>query len=396
MPIAGTFSAANLAQVVCLALLLPSARLLSMGDVARWFLVSASIVLAGSWGSWAHGIEPKWDQMVFFSLVVWQLSIIARLAPTLGVEWRGLLRRPVNIAAAVFLTLAALDYVRARETPWLTMFFQDKSHAAVAAYLLPFLVLAVNASVGRFVVATAVYAASIATASRLVALGAPIFLLACLVEYRRSRKLARGAGEVYLHHLALLALPVGFYYIARSELAAALTERLGNLGAASDASLFAHFELIKAAWDLKWSTASQVFFGAGPGGFAPTAQAEGISLAGIAAHDPGAIAAINSGFAPIHSTNASILAEFPIWIFIGFVLLWWRIVRNLWRRRELTLLLLALGMLTVTTFYSSHNEFFYAGLLSVLVLVAFNTPPSQPQCSEGEGSQAGSDPSPSG
>lgn len=370
-PLAGGFSVSNVGQVLSLALLLSAARLMRLSDMIVVCFLSASMVASATAGQVLLNVEPKYAQIAFFSLGILQIAIVVRMAPLADRDWRDLLRVPVNAAAAVLLIAAAIDYTRAREATWLTLFFQDKSHAAVVAYCLAFLVLSVNKSVARFALAGAVYGASIATASRLVALGAPMLMLAALFEYQRSRRQATGAVGVYVHHLVALTIPVALYQLWRSDIAQALTERLSYVGNSTDASLFSHFALIGAAWELKWTSATQVFLGAGPGGFAQATRAEGISLSDIASHDPGAIEAIYSGFAPIHSTNVSILAEFPIWFFVAFVWLWFRVLVGLIRRREYVLLLMGVGLLTVTSFYSSHNEYFYFVLLSILCLVAF-------------------------
>lgn len=357
---------ANIGQALSIAMMLPAMRLLTKRDVGRLLLIELGIVLSPVYLAYAGGVTPKYDQVVFFALAAWQVTIAIRLGPHLG-DIRKLVRWPVNLATAVVLIAAAYDYLTT-DRSFLNMFFQDKSHAAVTAYCLAFLVMWVNRSPLRFLVAIAIYGASLATASRLVAMGAPFFLAAALFEYQRSRRLATTPIGVYLHHVALLIVPVVALRVATSNLAAALTERLGRVS--EEASTIAHLELIRLAWELKWSDSVMFLMGAGPGNFGPGLLYEQIPIWGLAAVDPKATVALNEGFVPIHSANLSLLTEFPIWVFVAFVALWWWVLRGLWRSRERSLAMLGLGLVAVTMFYSSHNEFFYVAILALLAAMA--------------------------
>ncbi|MBC2931650.1 hypothetical protein [Nocardioides sp. zg-1228] len=367
-PIVTGFSVGNVGQAISLFLLLPAMRRLSQKDVLTLVVVVLGICVSPLLLTARGTGSPNWLQIAFFCLAALHVALAIRLAP--HVDARSALRTPINLAAIFLAGTATFQYVT-EPIPYYDFYYQDKSHAAVTAYGLAFLVMWANNGVSRFALAGAVYAASLLTASRLVALGAPLFLLAALLEYRRTRRLAMDPGRIYLHHLVLWSLPVVLVYVARSAISKTLGARLQSF---QDDSLAAHIELIRLAFELKLADVGILFFGVGPGGFASGLRDQGISLFFLGSRDPGAIQALRGDFAPIHSANASVLVEFPLWVALAFMVLWLGVLRRLWRQREWNILLMCLGLLLVTTFYSSHNEFFYWAFLSVACLAAYHVP----------------------
>lgn len=365
-PIATGFSVGNVFQVLALILLLPAVRLMNVRQLSMVAVIWCGILCSAAFLAFRYNVEPQYLQIAYFFAVALQLAALLAAAGTVD-DVRRVIRTPVNIAAFSALGIAVAE-ILLRPQPMLTLFFQDKSHGAVAFIILSSLTLWVNDNVGRFFLAGAVLATAAGTGSRLVVLAAPFFVLAVLVEYRRTRRLAATPLTVFLHHVVLLGFPLGIARVLGSGLTTVLADRIANL---NDAALGAHFELIRLATVLKLHDPLIAVFGVGPGGFGPALLSEGIDLHRLQALDPGAFAALTGGFAPIHSATISLMVEYPIWVSAAVLIFWIRCAQGLWRRRCWTLLIAQAQLVAVTTFYSSHNEYFYWVAMGTFALAAF-------------------------
>ncbi len=353
-------------------MMVPALRLLGH-DLVHYLAILAGIAIAPVPLLIMTSASPQWPQIPFFMLCATQLFICVRMAPFVDV--RKELRIPVN-AAGVILVVTALLESATNGGGLLTLYFQDKSHAAVAATCVSFLLLWVNESFLRMPFSVLVFFIAVATASRLVVFAAPFLAVAMLSSYAETRRRAGVAAMVYVHHLMLITVSILVVLLSNSEWASHLLERLSGTsaaGAVASHSTQGHIELAKLAAELKSQNLGVTVFGVGPGGFGDGIRDFGIDASGFGRYDPfGYQNLVNDySFVPIHSVNLSLLVEFPVWVSVAFFVLWWRMGWRLWRNRNLPMLCMAGSLFSTTMFYSTHNEYLYTAALSVLCLSAF-------------------------
>ncbi|GAA5205016.1 hypothetical protein [Microbacterium kyungheense] len=367
LPVKG-LSVASLLQVAAVLCLLPASRWFSRNDVLLLAALTVSLPVSFLPLTLITDHEPAWLQIIFFEICFVQLFLFIRASQHYPV--RIISRLWVNIAAATAIVVGGYEFLFDRQG-YLTLYFDDKSHAAVALTCLAFLVLWVNDSFISMPIAILLYFVSMATASRLVLFAMPFLAIAVLLAYAKSRRRARNALAVYGHHLLLFATPVLTLWLAATSLTDNLASRLSATDQAAAKSTLAHFELIRLAFEVKVSNISFLLFGMGPGGFADAVTTSGIDTNRLAAYDPASYRNVLLGWQPVHSATVSILTEFGIVVSISAIVLVVAIFSALIRRREWTMLLLLISVLIMTTFYSSHNEPFFTAVLCLVAACAF-------------------------
>ncbi|RBP99701.1 hypothetical protein CRD59_02965 [Bifidobacterium xylocopae] len=71
------------------------------------------------------------------------------------------------------------------------------------------------------------------------------------------------------------------------------------------------------------------------------------------------------GLLPVHSALASIFLEFPIWIFVLYIILLCKIVSNTFKNQQVGIWTMIPALIMGTLWYSGHNEPYFLALLLV-------------------------------
>jgi len=368
--VAGRLAISNIAQILALLMLFRAfPRALRARDLGWLLLAIAAVVVAALsvYSTYGYEIQPQHTAFFFVSalyLLVWyRATQAADLRPTADQT----LRRLVLPMFAYLGFHTALD-VGAGE-PMTDMGFDDKSHAAVAASFFAFIVLRVWNGPLKLPIAAGFVAMALLTASRLPVIMLPFFVIAFAIEYRRERRRAQYAWQVYLCHATVaVGAGVGALLIRANLDVFHVLTRLGPDAASSaQSSTRAHLLLIWYGLQIKFDNAMNFFFGVTPGGYAGTVYRSSIDISEL--RQGWGLGAMAAGTAPMHSAHTSIFTEFPFPVFLLYaVLLAWLCVRLL-RAREFTVLLGHLGFVSATLFYSSHNEAFFYAVLAYLIVV---------------------------
>ncbi|MFD1717390.1 hypothetical protein [Georgenia deserti] len=374
--IVGRLAFSNIAQLASLVTLFSAfPHVLRPRDVG-WILLSCGAVIAAALSVYsAYGYEAQPQHAVFFLaagiyLVAWyRATRTYRLVDITesAVRWTILpILAYVSIHTAV--DLAAGDV-------YTDMGFDDKSHAAVAIGVYAFVALRLWRNAVKLPIAGAFMLLSLLTASRLPLLMVPFFVLAFIVEYRHTRRLADSVWKVYVCHVTVIVGAIGtLVTLVNNWDSFHVFSRVGeNANSSSQSSTEAHLLLIQFGIQIKFDNVLNVLLGVTPGGFAGTVYRSGIDISEIPSGGGGA--SIAAGTAPMHSTHTSIFAEFPLPIFVLYaVLLVWLLVR-LVRRRDNVLALGLMGFVAATMFYSSHNEVYFYAILALFIAEASGPAP---------------------
>lgn len=246
---------------------------------------------------------------------------------------------------------------------WFSNGMDDKSHGAVLLCCEAYILIRFFGSKLSRLAAGALYVASFLTISRLPVFFLPAIFLGLM---RRSRlaalfTLCAAAAVMYVVITAGNAVKDTFQVYNRLSSVDVIT--------GSD-STEAHLELLKAAFEIKFTEPLAFVFGTGPDNFSKalsTIPAAEQKLEGL---DPQLVTFAREGKAPLHSTPMQILLDYNIAIFLLFVFFLIRIFRFLILRRNLTDLAFACGFLLSSTFYSLHNKpYFYVYVTTVALLI---------------------------
>ncbi|MBL0887533.1 hypothetical protein [Myceligenerans indicum] len=370
MKITGRFALSNVAQISGTVLLfLAFPRLLRPKDLVLLGLGLVSTAVAAAAVALRYDYTASPYHIGYFLLASLYLVGVYRACRerSAGPAFGEGVRRAVPICLVVLLVAGVLEI--ARGAPFPTLGFDDKSHGSVAACFLAFAALRFLRGPQQIVVALALFGIALITPSRLPFTFAPFLLLALVLAYRRVRRTARAAWQVYLSHLVLASafgVPVAVGLLAGDRFTAGLDRMLADDGAAV-ASTESHLDLILAGAQLKVENIWNMLFGITPGGFASVLTASDIDLRLYRLP----YTAIAEGTAPMHSSLGSILLEFPLWVAIGFVVVAVHAFSRLLHRRELTFASFFVALIAATTFYSSHNELFFVMCLATVLVLAY-------------------------
>jgi len=246
---------------------------------------------------------------------------------------------------------------------WFSNGMDDKSHGAVLLCCEAYILIRFFGSKLNRLIAGALYVASFLTISRLPVFFLPAIFLALM---RRSR-----LGALF----TLCAAAAVMYVVITAGNAVKDTFQVYNRLSSVDViigsdSTEAHLELLKAAFEVKFTEPVAFVFGIGPDNFSKalsTIPAAAQKLEGI---DPQLVTFAREGKAPLHSTPMQILLDYNIAIFLLFAFFLIRTFRFLILRRNVTDLAFGCGFLLASTFYSLHNKpYFYLYVTTIALLI---------------------------
>lgn len=376
--IVGRLALSNLAQVVgLLTLLVGVPKLLRGADIAVWLATAIGVLAASFSVSAQYGYVIQVTYSLFYGLaLLWLLAVWRAVRIAGGKEAvADALRMTIPIALAYLVLRGGLEFARGQTASAFGM--DDKSHASVYACVLAFAALRFLKGRWRLIAGIALFAISLLTISRLPYLFAPGFIGAFLVGYRSVRRGARTVLGVFFCHLLLLGALLVPFVAARSFSGFFVSfVRAFKAGDAEHESTHAHVLLLDYAFHLKVDSIWNFILGVTPGGFSGTLVRSGIDLSEFSATDPHGYESMILGTAPIHSSTVTILLEFPIWVFVAFVVLaLWGSYR-LWVNKEFILLLMWASLLLATSFYSSVTELYF--MVALAIVIAGGAPPLRP------------------
>jgi len=292
-------------------------------------------------------------ELVFCSLLWWY-----------GRKYPGAFRTAVKLGILASMPITALyGWHELRSATWFSAGMDDKSQGAVLLCCQAYVLIRFFGGRLKRLLGAGLYVASFVTVSRLPVFLAPAILIALM---RRSRiaafaTLLAGVACVYLIVVAGNLVKSTFAVYSRLSSVQMIT--------GSD-STEAHLQLLQTAVHIKFTDPWAFVFGIGPDNFSKALISSQVSIGKLESLDPELVEYALQGKAPLHSTPVQMLLDYNIGLFILFVLIILRAFAFLVRRRNMTDLFFAFGLLLAATFYSLHNKpYFYLYVTTVSLLI---------------------------
>lgn len=270
----------------------------------------------------------------------------------------------VLVAIGVLIVSAVSDFRSG--LPSTNFTFDDKSHATIYICFLSFLSLRYFDR-SRYIVAFALIVLCFFSVSRLVVLFIPFLGLMALLQISRKQSFL---SKVVLSVTLFLSSIASTSYIYQNSEKIQLLERISTRSAVlSSESTQAHFLLLKHAVELKFDSFSMFLFGASPGSFADILIRSERNFSDLAAVDPAFIYHAYNSTAPIHSTHAAVLVEYPLPVFILYIIILFSTVKSVVKQKKFELLYFGVPFFASTMFYSAHNKFYFFVILVFIVVL---------------------------
>ena len=354
-----------------------------------WFILLFNISCLASFVIFLmkYGWDPNFPVLFFedvelsFCALLWWFGRENPSAFRLAVKLGIFASIPISILYAIYdLHTGAVQFAFGMD---------DKSQGAVLlcceAYVL---IRFFGGKLGRLA-GGALYVASFATISRL-----PVFFFPAIVLglMRRSRVAALVT--------TLATCAAAYVVITAGDVVKetfAVYNRLSSVQAIADSgSTEAHLELLKAALQIKFTEPLAFVFGTGPDNFSKALFTVPAAIDKLQGLDPQLVEYAHMGEAPLHSTPMQMLLDYNIALFMLFVFFVVRVFRFLIRRRVVTDLAFAAGLLLASSFYSLHNKpYFYLYVTTVALLIIVEHPVAEERpggrSAAGEGGDIGAE-----
>lgn len=251
---------------------------------------------------------------------------------------------------------------------YMTFGFDDKSHAVILLMFYAFFSLKLIKSNFKFLISIIFCVLALTTISRLAFIFLPFYLLALFPQIFKN---INNFLQLYIRLLIVVLLVGGAtYYIVNNPQYFQVLNRINNTGVTAD-STSSHMLLIQYGLKLKFENICNFIFGITPGGFSNVLINSKIDVSEFAYLDPTAYLVMLKGNAPMHSTHIQILAEFPIWVFITYIILLATILKKLISKRMWLETMFFVAFLIAITFYSTHNELLFYSILTYLMFISY-------------------------
>lgn len=304
------------------------------------------------------------DVELVFCLLLWWFGTEDPAAFRAAVKWGIICSLPVSAVAGLY------DFHSGSH--WFTDGMDDKSQGAVLLCCEAYVLIRFFGGKLHRLMGAGLYVASFLTISRLPVFFFPAMFIGLL---RRSRfaalvTLLTTGAAVYALVVAGDAVRDTFVVYNRLSSVQVIT--------GSD-STEAHLQLLKTALEIKFTEPLAFVFGTGPDNFSKALQTVPSAVERLEALDPQLVSFALMGKAPLHSTPMQMLLDYNIVIFLLFAFFLVQAFRFLLRRRNLTDLAFASGLLLASFFYSLHNKpYFYLYVVTIALLIV--TEPAPPGC----------------
>ncbi|MBA3846058.1 MAG: hypothetical protein H0X45_05375 [Planctomycetes bacterium] len=352
LKISGRLALSNIGQLLAASILLTVRPRISMAGMLAIAAVPCSAIAAAAYQWWDKSLPIHWPHIAYFTIVALLIERMIAIAPRVRA-----IGRAFDILLWTLL-IYFLGWAMSDPEPFthrIAFGFDDKSHAVLYISFFSFIALIRLKHWSRYPIAIGLAVMAAMTTSRLVGIVLPLLVLALAIDLisRQGRAGRMGIGAVACASVVAVAALIAIFPERFMVL-----ERFRPHSFFDDA-IIAHLLLIQFAFELKVADFATIVLGTGPGSFASALAANGIDVSLLGVIDPGAFEHLQDGTAPVHSSHATVLVEFPLWIFIGYVVglltLAWRLVKV---RAWVTLCMFTSLQLSVA-FYSSINEAFY-------------------------------------
>lgn len=378
------FSVANCFQIVAAAILLICFfKYIRRGSIFLLLSYGVGLIIPGLLLAKDFNLNLLLSQDLYFAvcivclLLAWEVPKSSEIYQAV----RSALRIGVPSALLIMYGFTFRDML-IDHLAYTAMGFDDKSHAAVYIAALAFLVLEMSSSVLKIPIALFVFASSFLTVSRLSAIMIPFFLVALVSSFSRVRLKFSNKSVRALYDLIMGVMVIFLFVIAISVIKGlpVFSRLIGSGDGAASGSTQSHFILIQLAIEMKFIKPWIIIFGTTPGLFSYLLPVSGIDYSELAFLDPGSQYTMAQGALPVHSVPASIFLEFPIWMFVIYVIALFLITKNLIKAHRTSVWTMFIATMAATMFYSGHNEPYFLTLF--LISILFMVQPSNGKVNE--------------
>ncbi|STO36074.1 Uncharacterised protein [[Flavobacterium] thermophilum] len=370
----GRFAVSNVFQILSFIFMIPV--FLKTFKLKHYIQIIAFVatILGASWlMSIIYDYTFKVENFVFFLICFIQLICIYSLANS--EENESILplvikvQKTLIIPVCLYLLFYAANDVFKLGLPNSSFGFDDKSHAVIILQFYAFITFSLIKSNMKYIISLIFLGLSLLTISRLAVIFLPFYIIALIINLSKNNK---NFLQVYFKFIFVsTVLSLGIIFLIKNQDYFKVFERVNSVQSIEDSdSTLAHIQLIKYGVLLKFDNLANFLLGVTPGGFAPVLAKSDINFSSFFVIDPAAYRAIYLGIAPMHSTHFSIFTEFPIYIFVIYLVLLYKIAKNLLKKKLWVESLFFFGFLISTTFYSTHNELLFYGILIYLIIVS--------------------------
>jgi len=360
----GKLALSNVAQIV---LLIMGAQLvqISSAEYLVAIFLEISFFVSGIYAYIEYGVLPRVAVDLFFFVSVLcyfqAKNIIERYS---GEQLNRAFRFAILTLIPAYL-LAGMHNLSPNGIGLIVYFADDKSQAALYLGIFPFLSLLVFRRLG-YVLAIIFLLFGMATISQLPYVFAPFLVVAIIAKAVRESKSSRSL--LWLGVSMLIILSIAGYFMREYATLFKSLDRITNFLSSDHVSdsAAAHENLIRFGLRFKLENIGNFIFGASPGDFVPALLHSGIDYSRLEKFDP---SLIYEGFlykAPIHSTHVALYSEFPIWVFVMYVLWQFTVLAKLVRARSWEGVMYFISFNIAVMYYSAHNKFYYTFDMAVL------------------------------
>lgn len=310
------------------------------------------------------------DTELMFCVLLWWFGTEEPAAFRAAVKWGILLSLPVSVAYG-------LQQLHSGGTALVTYGMDDKSQGAVLLCCEAYVLIRFFGSKVNRLAGAALYVASFLTISRLPVFFLPAIFLGLLRRSRFAALMTFVAAGAVAYVLVTAGDAVKETFVVYNRLSSV------QVITGSD-STDAHLQLLKTAFEIKFTEPLAFVFGIGTDNFSKALLTVPAGMEKLESLDPELVAFALEGKAPLHSTTMQMLLDYNIGFFLLFAFFLLRTFRFLIRRRNLADLGFAFGLFVAACFYSLHNKpYFYLYVATVALLIVAETSEAATEVGEG-------------
>ena len=361
----GKFSLSNFGPVLFVAAALLLARDLKVPRTVVLSLLVFNVCALGSYFFFLTtlGWSPNFVVLAFQNVELAFAWLLFAFAISRRQEFVSCVRLGIYLSLPVLAYFVAQDIAQGRLSFYFGM--DDKSHASVILCCESFILIRYLRKPSDHIVALTLYVLSFLTVSRLPVFFAPALFLAGF----------QATGPGLARQILILAIGlILFVLMLNGEIIIktfVVFDRLSSVAAvAGEGSTSAHLLLIKKACEIKLANAVSFFIGIGPGNFSKALIDFPVSIFDINAVDPSVVPYALEGRAPLHSTPFSFLIDYNFIVLAGLGVTLCKGLSKLVTKALWPELLIAIGFIGASTFYSFHNKpYFFLFVASFIALI---------------------------
>ncbi|WP_379970616.1 hypothetical protein [Ectobacillus sp. sgz5001026] len=375
--IEGRLAYSNVFQILSILVLIPiTIKVFQKRDYVFVTLNICMMAIGALWISNVYETEIQMAHIIFFLVMIIYISTLFSLINKYKIQQAILaVYKYITIPICLYFCLFAVEELFIQKSGYISLGFDDKSHAAILCAFFAFMSLVLFTSSIRFVLSLMFMVLSLLTISRFslifLALYIPVFLYNFVTSSKKLLEENRKSKYVtlYIQFLLFLGTTVfaSLFVIQNQSMFGVFTraEAGGDNG-----STTGHMLLIQYGLQIKFQNLMNLIFGITPGEYSLVATHAGIDLSKFAMLDPTGYQAMLLGLMPMHSSHLSFFVEFPLLFFITYLFLLVTIFVGLVKKKRIIELFFFVGFVIATSFYSSHNELFFYSIFVYLLTIS--------------------------